>query len=157
MMIHYKKGNLFDFDDIKISDILVHACNAQGVWGSGIAKEFRDRYPYAFRKYNEWCDYNRKNNVRSVGRGIIIRTPCEPSVGCLITSSDYGIHRDSIPLILFNTYMAVWDMLNFLDNEDIICIKSPKINSGLFRVPWKLTGQFMNYKEKSNEISLYTV
>ena len=35
-----KKGDLFDA--LNLNDLFVHACNGQGVWGSGIAVGFRN-------------------------------------------------------------------------------------------------------------------
>ncbi|KAK2751073.1 ADP-ribose 1''-phosphate phosphatase [Myotisia sp. PD_48] len=34
---------------------LIHACNCQGNWGKGIAKEFKERYPRAFQIYRSHC------------------------------------------------------------------------------------------------------
>lgn len=48
-------GNLFDHlnKEPNVLDIVVHGCNAQGVMGSGFAKELRERYPEAFSTYRE--------------------------------------------------------------------------------------------------------
>ncbi|RMJ23915.1 hypothetical protein PHISP_05222 [Aspergillus sp. HF37] len=35
--------------------VLMHACNTKGFWGKGIAAEFRDRYPEAYRIYRQFC------------------------------------------------------------------------------------------------------
>jgi O-acetyl-ADP-ribose deacetylase (regulator of RNase III) len=48
-MIKTVKGNIFDF--VKPNDAIVHGCNAQGVMGSGIALEVKQRYPGAFNAY----------------------------------------------------------------------------------------------------------
>lgn len=47
-MIH-KEGNLLD--QVKPSNIVVHGCNLQGVWGSGVAKQMKEKFPVAFEKY----------------------------------------------------------------------------------------------------------
>ena len=56
-MIQYKKMSLFDAPE---NSIITHACNAQGVWGSGIAKEFKKRYSNAFEVYYEHCNTNQE-------------------------------------------------------------------------------------------------
>ena len=48
-MIEYRKGNLFL--DCTPPAVLVHGCNAQGVMGSGFAKQFKEVFPEAYDKY----------------------------------------------------------------------------------------------------------
>ena len=48
-MIEYRKGNLFL--DCTPPAVLVHGCNAQGVMGSGFAKQFKEVFPEAYHKY----------------------------------------------------------------------------------------------------------
>src|SRR5579859_6977248 len=52
VVIEYRKGSLFEAPK---GSYLVHACNTQGVWGSGIAVEFKKRFPGAFAHYNRHC------------------------------------------------------------------------------------------------------
>lgn len=50
MRIEYRIGNMFDdYADPVI--FLAHGCNAQGVMGSGVAKELRARHPWAYNRY----------------------------------------------------------------------------------------------------------
>lgn len=48
-MIEYRKGNLFL--DCTPPAVLVHGCNAQGVMGSGFAKQFKEVFPEAYEHY----------------------------------------------------------------------------------------------------------
>ena len=48
-MIHYVKGNLLDSN----CDYICHQVNCQGVMGSGIAKQIRERYPTVYAAYQE--------------------------------------------------------------------------------------------------------
>jgi O-acetyl-ADP-ribose deacetylase (regulator of RNase III) len=52
-MITYKRGNLLDSN----CDIIVHQVNCQGVMGSGIAKQIRDKWPEVFTRYQEYMNY----------------------------------------------------------------------------------------------------
>lgn len=45
--INFNKGNILDVT----SGIIVHGCNAQGVMGSGVAKQLREKYPEMYAKY----------------------------------------------------------------------------------------------------------
>lgn len=46
-MIHYVKGNLLDSN----CDYICHQVNCQGVMGSGIAKQIRERWPEVYNAY----------------------------------------------------------------------------------------------------------
>ena len=46
-MIHYVKGNLLDSD----CDYICHQVNCQGVMGSGIARQIRERWPEVYDSY----------------------------------------------------------------------------------------------------------
>ena len=48
-MIEYRKGNLFT--QYNSPCVIVHGCNAQGVMGSGFAKEFKEQFPEAYHEY----------------------------------------------------------------------------------------------------------
>ena len=48
-MIKFKKGNLFD--NYSIPGVIVHGANAQGVMGSGFAKQFKLAFPDAYLDY----------------------------------------------------------------------------------------------------------
>lgn len=122
------KGSLFD---APVGSILVHACNARGVWGTGIAVEFKKRFPESFDFYHEFC-MEEGNKLL----GVTILCPEENGyfVGCLITSDGYGKFKDSPEDILKNTRLALPCVL-----DTVLPIHSNKFNSGLFAVPWNDT------------------
>lgn len=135
-MLVVKKGDLFT--NAPKGSFLLHACNAQGVWGSGVAKVFKDNYPASFKEYNQFCTSNLKeHNDGAVGLHLIT----QENVVCLVTSFDYGSNKDSPETIIRNTQTS----LNRFFEECLklklkeIDVHSPKINSGLFSVPWKST------------------
>lgn len=51
-MIIHKKCDIFESG----ADIICHQVNCQGVMGSGVAKQVREKYPPVYRAYKEWCD-----------------------------------------------------------------------------------------------------
>ncbi len=136
-MIKYKKGSIFDI--APEGSILVHACNAQGVWGSGIAKEFRKRFPKSFSEYNEFA------KIAKVGDALLT----DERIGCLFTSNNYGILVDSPESIVHNTRSAILNLLETIDSEEMgdLPIYSNKFNSGLFNVPWEQTEAILKYYE----------
>lgn len=138
MTIEYKKMSLFDAPE---GSIIVHACNAQGVWGSGIAKEFKIRYPEQFKYYEQRCkdDYYGP----ALGTGQLSPGRINPHyVGWIITSENYGSKKDGYSEILANTALALYDLCKAviqhrrLNNWEKIDVYSNKFNSGLFAVSW---------------------
>jgi ADP-ribose 1''-phosphate phosphatase len=131
-MIIHKKGSLFDTPE---GSWLVHACNAQGVWGSGIAKEFKDRFKDSFREYYRFC-FQHDPRSGAVGRSYLTAE----NVGCLITSYDYGNAVDSPEKILDATQRALADFFRaYVFDDRPWTIYSCRFNSGLFNVPWEKT------------------
>jgi ADP-ribose 1''-phosphate phosphatase len=143
--IHYKKISLFD---APAGAILVHACNAQGVWGSGIAKEFKSKFPKSFKEYNEYC----KNNPSyyTDGTALITKLENDHQVGCLITSSNYGDKLNAEQTILINTKHALENLAQKCKETTFY---SNKFNSGFFKVPWEHTEKLINdFVKKHNKI-----
>ncbi|KAJ4352414.1 ADP-ribose 1''-phosphate phosphatase [Didymosphaeria variabile] len=138
-------GDLFSAPD---NSVLIHACNTQGVWGAGIAKEFHKRYPKAFKEYERHClsAHHPKQNPVRVGTCLLIGPrevkPGAPKhwIGCLFTSAGHGRKKDPSPMILQNTVPAFKDLLDKLSREPQLTeIRMCQINSVLFEVPWKAT------------------
>jgi ADP-ribose 1''-phosphate phosphatase len=123
----YEKMSLFD---APAGSIIVHACNAQGMWGSGIAKEFAKRYPESYKCYSYWA------HRMGTGRFLLCSLENYHQVGCLITSKDYGPTKDSPGLITYNTVLALEELVQ---EPGPLTIYSNKFNSGLFDVPWEVT------------------
>lgn len=123
MPLVYKKGNMFS--DIEATHFL-HACNCQHSWGAGVAKQLRERFPEDYR--------NEKSRQREPGD-----SGHQEKVICLYTSNGYGWRVDPPEMIIKNTRRALLNLgywwNDVLGNSNII-IASPKINSGLFAVPW---------------------
>ena len=127
-MLQYRKGSLFDAPK---GSILVHACNAQGVWGAGIAAEFKERFPESFKQYEKYCQLNR--GITGVSFGTT------EDIICLITSSGYGRSRETQEVILGNTLLALKDIFSTYEIKKNETLHSNKFNSGLFGVAWNHT------------------
>lgn len=139
--IIYKKMSLFDAPK---KSIIVHAVNCQGVWGSGIAKEFKEKYPHSYRSYKNDCDTHRKQFL--LGYSGLSGNYVEEHhwIGWLYTSENYGDKKDSKEVIKINTTLAVKALCQHACNWDEHNIYSNKFNSGLFDVPWEETELILN-------------
>lgn len=141
-MVTYKKTSLFDAPK---ETIIVHACNSQGVWGSGIAKPFKDNYPHSFTDYNKFCTIANKERGTACGRASLSSFHESEShwVGWIVTSHDYGPKKDSPELIKIHTTMALMELCKKIylahpkEDNPVIDVYSNKFNSGLFAVPWE--------------------
>jgi len=142
-MIIYKKMSLFDAPE---GSILVHGCNAQGVWGSGIAAPFKARYPRSWKEYNSYClkALEKDPKYGAVGTTLITSQENKRFVGCLITSFSYGKDKDSVADIVAQTFLALDSLFRqaaALEKP----IYSNKFNSGMFKVDWQYTERCLKY------------
>ncbi len=94
MKIRYEVGGMFEVashENPVTPRFLAHGCNAQGVMGSGVAKEVKERYPECFNVYvgqlEEW-----KKNLPSVEEEVRF------GGGILGRVIDYFDARDSITI-----------------------------------------------------------
>lgn len=132
-MVKFKIGDLFSAPP---GSYLLHACNCMGVWGSGVALEFKKRFPKSFIEYKDFC--------KDVHPGDLL--VCQEENGyrviCLFSSKGYGATVDSPEQIIEATKVA----LTKLPGDSPI--NMPLINSGRFNVPWEQTASLLrNYDD----------
>lgn len=148
-MISYKKISLFD---APTESVIIHACNSQGVWGSGIAKPFKEKYPYSYDDYHKFCLLANKERGTACGRANLSSFDNrEPHwVGWIVTSHNYGDKKDSPELIKIQTTMALMELCKKIylahpkEDNPVIYVYSNKFNSGLFNVPWQDSELILN-------------
>ena len=142
------KGDLFEL--APKHTYLAHACNCQGVWGGGVAKEFKKRYPEAFEIYNQICTGLDTCDVIGTARVLNV-----DGIIAMFTSIGYGDRKDPPEVILANTEKALKDLAGKMP---LGChIASPKINSGLFGVPWDETEKLILRMLKVRQDMRWTV
>lgn len=141
--IRYYKISLFDAPQ---GCPIVHGCNAQGVWGSGIAAPFKDLYPRSYFEYHTYCVKALEKDPKfgAVGTTLITHQENKRKVGCLVTSFDYGKNRDTPEDILAQTYLAL-DSFCKQHTDITVPVYSNKFNSGMFKVPWEDTVKVLEY------------
>lgn len=146
MNIKIIKDSLFNAPK---GSIIAHACNCQGVWGSGIAKVFAERFPKEREEYSAVC-YERGTSL--AGSALLIPAG-DRTIGCLFTSRGYGATKDSVGQILEFTYDAIADLI--AKNVDKKPIAMCKINAGLFAVPWEDTLEVL--RSFDQEFTIYEI
>lgn len=61
-MIKHIKGDIFESG----ADIILHQVNCQGVMGSGVAKQVREKYPTVYKSYKEFCDMYKPGDLLGI-------------------------------------------------------------------------------------------
>ena len=141
-MVSHKTMSLFDAPG---ESIIVHACNSMGVWGSGIAKPFKEKYPHSYLDYNKFCSTQNQCRGTACGRSDLSSFHDSENhwVGWIVTSHNYGQYKDSPELIKIYTALALQELCKKIymahpkDQHPSIDVYSNKFNSGLFAVPWE--------------------
>ncbi|CCH62835.1 hypothetical protein TBLA_0I01770 [Henningerozyma blattae CBS 6284] len=181
--IRYVKGNILNKQ--KYNRMIIHSCNCDGSWGGGIAYQLALKYPKAEKKYIEICDkygyqllgksmilssYSNNNSTERV------------LIACLFTSAYGGGNCDIPESILKKTERSLIhlneliqsngnlkakdsmdsDILEFLKDIDVdkISLKEyklemPKINSGIFGVPWEKTERVLQEFKDTTSFTVY--
>ena len=62
------EGDIFD----SCADVILHQVNCQGVMGSGIARQVKQRYPAVFKAYKSVCDEAKKTGSTKQLLGTIL-------------------------------------------------------------------------------------
>ena len=62
-MIKHIKCDIFESG----ADIICHQVNCQGVMGSGVAKQVRERYPWVYAHYKRLCNTYKNHKERMLG------------------------------------------------------------------------------------------
>ena len=67
-MIKHIKCDIFESG----ADYICHQVNCQGVMGSGVAKQVRERCPVVYEQYKRWCDIMPKDKL--LGQAQFVKT-----------------------------------------------------------------------------------
>lgn len=114
------------------SGIVVHGCNAQGVMGSGIAVQIKQKYPEVFEAYKRW------QKERGLHLGDVVFCPPTPSrpfwLANAITQEFYG--RDGRVYVDYDAVKTCFDKVSKLASTHGLSVHYPKIGAGLGGGDW---------------------
>ena len=146
-MINKRKGNILNIEE----GYIVHGCNAQGVMGSGIAKQIREKYPKVYSTY--LLEYN--ENGLAVGSIIPVYINEKLCIINAITQEFYGRN----PYKKYVSYFGVdtcFNRINRLiqtDGTEIVnSLHFPLIGCGLANGNWDIVSKKIN-KNIANNIT----
>lgn len=126
-VLKYVKGDLFSEENK--CKYIVHQVNCQGVMGSGIALEIKNRYPLAFKSYKDYCSMfdNTKNML-----GKVDLSESNGKIIANLFAQDHYLPRG----ICHTDYNALEQGFNFLKDITKEDISMPKIGCGLGGGDW---------------------
>lgn len=150
-----KEGNILSVK----SGIVVQGCNAQGVMGSGLAKQIRSLYPEAYDTYKK--EYELKNISRDKGKSwlgsVVYVLPSEKRgffIANAITQQFYGRN----PSVTYVNYQAVdkcfKNIASFAQKHNLK-VHYPMIGAGLGGGDWDIIKPIIDENLKNVESSLW--
>ena len=86
MITHHDPSNICLVTD----GVIVHGCNAQGVMGSGVAKQLRAKYPEIFYDYAENLMVYGVSDINPLGQVVFVKVSKSLTVANAITQEFYG-------------------------------------------------------------------
>ena len=99
MEIIYKIGNLLDAQ----TDVIAHQVNCQGVMGSGVAKQIKEKWPEVFEKYHYHVKLSQYNVL---GDCQMVRIEQHKFIANLFGQKYYGQEN-----FRYTSYDAIYDAL----------------------------------------------
>lgn len=117
MIIFLDNSNLLDVK----TGLIVHGCNAQGVMGSGVAKQLRDKYPDIYTEYVTHLEYLKLEQYPLLGVVSFVAIPGMPDliVANAITQEFYGRDPGTQYVSYEAIFVAMATCLAFARNKDI--------------------------------------
>lgn len=107
-MIREFYGDIFDSG----ADVIVHQVNCQGVMGSGIAFQVKERFPEVYKEYKLRCDsYPNSMKNELLGQCLLVHTNTNQIIANLFAQLHYG--RKGI----YTDYLKFEECLRNLKNE----------------------------------------
>lgn len=105
MITHHDPSNIC----LVTEGIIVHGCNAQGVMGSGVAKQLRAKYPDIFYRYCEHLNDRLDQDINPLGSVCFVPVTNTLVVANAITQEFYG--RDGKQYV---SYIALRESLKIV-------------------------------------------
>lgn len=150
MIIEYKKGNLLDVT----SGYLAHGVNCQGVMGSGIALQIREKYPIVYTKYHNLCKIASPDELLGASQMVIINENL--TIFNVFSQLKYGKDKKryaSLKAIRSGfTYINLWMNIN---NQQRPILNIPKIGAGLGGLDWNDVERVINEVTDNIDITVY--
>lgn len=121
-MIEYCTGSIFDSG----CEALVNPVNCVGVMGAGLAKQFKERFPFAYQAYKSLCE----DGYLEPG-GTMYCTDNGVKIIALATKDHW---KDNSELEFISE--GLYDLSRWLNSSEIHSIAIPALGCGLGGLDW---------------------
>lgn len=152
-MITYKKGDLFADKHPAIA----HGVNCQGVMGSGVAKEIKQRFPWAYDDYCQFCKSNSPKELLGLSRkSTAIELGYDTIIYHCFTQLTYGkeqfkryVSYDAIDKSMYSLRYRL------ILQKTIPYVAMPKIGAGLGGGDWNIIESIINTNLADVDVVVY--
>ena len=152
-MIHYVKGDLRESD----CDILIHGCNCFNVWGAGIARQMKLKYPEAYivdiaatNRFGLYGKLGRFSDALGHDGKVILNLYSQYSYGRDRIHADYQAIRRGLEAI--HDFIATGDVERFPTWPKV---GMPRIGAGLAGGDWGIIEGIIKDIFDVNDIYIY--
>jgi O-acetyl-ADP-ribose deacetylase (regulator of RNase III) len=157
-MIIYRKGDVIQAFLNGEVDVLIHQCNAQGVMGSGIAKQVKERIRMAYEGYRSQYEENGNKLYLSDVVGVVgFVRPNQRKHGTVLNVVGQDKYADRA--ICNTNYAALGKGLiaccEWIEDDDVIAM--PKIGAGLGGGDWHVIEAIINSVFPDRDVFVYTL
>jgi O-acetyl-ADP-ribose deacetylase (regulator of RNase III) len=153
-MIVYKQGDVVQaLLDGEVT-MLIHQTNCQGVMGSGIARQIKEKIPNAYKEYK---DSERRNGGLYLG-GVTIGMVATPKGdGYVFNVNGQDEYQDRLKCNTNYAYLAkgLIGVIDYATVDDIIAM--PKIGAGLGGGDWKIIEALIESAFEGRTVYVYTL
>lgn len=109
-MIKHIKCDIFESG----ADVILHQVNCQGVMGSGIAKQVREKFPEVYKKYKTMCDAYSEDRRLLLGMVQCVRIDNDKLIVNLFAQENFGYNGQC-----YTDYNALKECLQHVKNYPI--------------------------------------
>ena len=132
-------------------NVIIHGCNAQGVMGSGFAKQLKGVFPENFKGYKEFCE----DTSPSPG-AVFVDEEKGVTICNAITQKSFG--RDGKLYVSYDGLDSCFDDIGEFfrmlgDSNDVIGY--PMIGAGLGCGDWNIIKEIIDHRLKCLNHNLY--
>lgn len=136
LSIDYRKGDLLQATDV---DVIIHGCNCQRVWGAGIARQIRNKWPDVYERYLDMTHLIKGKAL--LGNSYVVRNKNGPDIVAAHTQLNYGRGRRQVNYAALAN--ALWDFKHgyFSDVNNVYAM--PMIGCGLAGGDWNIVSKIV--------------
>jgi O-acetyl-ADP-ribose deacetylase (regulator of RNase III) len=145
-MITYIKGDLFAEDH----PFIAYGVNCQGVMGSGVAKIIKEKYPWSYIAYKDFCELRDPEYLLGAVKSCWNSGPTK-IIHCF-TQLDYG--KDGKRYVSYDAIDDCMQRMKYYSWKDTY-IAMPKIGSGLGGGDWEIISTIIERNCKDIDIRIY--